>query len=517
MFRKTIYAALAALFLALGLSGCGGGTNSFTWRVDTLPSNLDPQLASAGSDVTACLNLYSGLFRLDANGDVQPDACESYEVSPNGLTYTFHLKSGLTYNGYRGAANSTPVTAQDFAFGLRRVFLPETGSPYTEALGGIAGSAQALQGDSSALGVKAADDNTLIITLSQKDDDFLRKLCLPGAMPCNQAFFESTGGAYALSSKMTMGNGPFYLYNWTESGLFLRRKASGSLVDAVRIVLQADETSTDKPLTAPQQVQNEKADAALYDGGEDTGLPSIRYAGTTWCLLFNTQNTLLSSRSLRQALAQTAYSADLEAAEGTQTATGLIPPAVTVGQKSYREQAGSALPASQSAQALYQTALSELGTSSVRGITVLLPENSPVADAFASLNQLWQSQLGLYCNVQQLPMEDLLTAQSKGDYAIMLLPLTADENTPHTLLRRFGSGELCEWTSAEFSARTAALSPVQAGYVRDCAALERELLAEAVAVPLFFQQSQLLISPSVQDLVFDPFAATVDLTWATKS
>lgn len=86
MFRKFLCSALAAMCLALGLSGCGGSANSFTWRVDTLPANLDPQLASESSDVTACLNLYSGLFRLDANGEVQPDACEDYEVSPNGLT-----------------------------------------------------------------------------------------------------------------------------------------------------------------------------------------------------------------------------------------------------------------------------------------------------------------------------------------------------------------------------------------------------------------------------------------------
>ena len=517
MIRKKICAALAALCLAASLSGCGGGTNSFTWRVESLPTNLDPQLASASSDVTACRNLYSGLFRLDANGEVQPDACESYEVSPDGLTYTFHIKSGLTYNGYRGAANTTPVTAQDFAFGLQRVFLPETSSPYAETFSSIAGSSEALHGNSAALGVKATDDQTLVITLSQKDPDFLRKLCLPGAMPCNQEFFESTGGAYALSSKMILGNGPFYLYNWTESGLFLRRKTSGDLVDAVRIVLENDEASTEKPLTAPQQVQNEKADAALYDSGEDTSLPSIRYAGTTWCLLFNTQNAMLSNRTLRQALAQTAYNADLPAAQGTQNASGLVPPAVTVGSQTYREQAGSALPATQSPAALCQTALAELGVSSVRGLTVLIPDTTPVADAFAALNQLWQSQLGLYFNVQQLPMEDLLKAQSSGDYAIMLMPLTATENAPHAFLRQFGSGQLCEWTSTEFQARTAALDPAKSGYLKECSLIERDLLNEAVVVPLFFQEQQLLLNPKVQNLVFDSFGPTIDLTWTTKS
>ena len=231
---------------------------------------------------------------------------------------------------------------------------------------------------------------------------------------------------------------------------------------------------------------DEKADAALYTGGEDTGLPSVRYTDTTWCLLFNTQNAMLSNLSLRQALAQAAYSADLPPAEGLETAGGLIPPAVTVGSQSYRDAVGSALPASQNAAALCQNALTELGVSSVRGLTVLLPEGCPAADAFASLNQLWQSQLGLYINVQQLPMEELLSAQSSGDYAIMLLPLSSAENAPHALLRQFGDGGLCRWVSAEFQARAAALSPAASGYAQDCAALERELLNEAVLAHQFF-------------------------------
>ena len=67
-------AALLAAALLLPLAGCarGSGVNSFTWFVEEIPANLDPQVAAAPEDVLACKNLYGGLVRLDADGVPQP-------------------------------------------------------------------------------------------------------------------------------------------------------------------------------------------------------------------------------------------------------------------------------------------------------------------------------------------------------------------------------------------------------------------------------------------------------------
>ncbi|EJW90255.1 ABC transporter, substrate-binding protein, partial [gut metagenome] len=82
--------------MILSLTGCGSPV-SFTWLVDQVPDNLDPQLTFRGSDLTAVYNLYSGLVRLDEEGIPQPECAESWEISPDGLTYTFHLKENLHY------------------------------------------------------------------------------------------------------------------------------------------------------------------------------------------------------------------------------------------------------------------------------------------------------------------------------------------------------------------------------------------------------------------------------------
>ena len=97
-FFRITAALLAAAFL-LALTGCGSSSSapSFTWFVDTIPANLDPQVASAAPDVIACENLYSGLVRNKADGEIVPDLSESWTVSSDGKTYTFQIKDGLTY------------------------------------------------------------------------------------------------------------------------------------------------------------------------------------------------------------------------------------------------------------------------------------------------------------------------------------------------------------------------------------------------------------------------------------
>ena len=140
--------------------------------------------------------------------------------------------------------------------------------------------------------------------LSSPDETFLSKLTLPGAMPCDEAFFDSTRGTYGLTSASTLSSGHFYLYNWTSSGLFLRRAASGSQIDSLRLV----ENTTSSGQSAEELINNEKCTAALDDSGTPTSLQSVSYSDTTWALLFNC-DSIFASTELRQALASAAASA----------------------------------------------------------------------------------------------------------------------------------------------------------------------------------------------------------------
>ena len=189
-FLRITAAVLAAAFL-FALTGCSGGSGaaSFTWFVDTIPANLDPQVVSAAPDVIACENLYGGLVRKNADGEIVPNLCESWTVSPDGRTYTFAIKDGLTYTAAKGTATDYSITAEDFVFAFRRIFQAQTGSPYAVEFSAIENSAAVLDGtaDPSTLGVSASGPLTLVFRLSEKDDNFLAKLTLPGAMQIGRA------------------------------------------------------------------------------------------------------------------------------------------------------------------------------------------------------------------------------------------------------------------------------------------------------------------------------------------
>ena len=140
--------------------------------------------------------------------------------------------------------------------------------------------------------------------LSTPDETFLSKLTLPGAMPCDEEFFNSTRGTYGLTSASTLSSGSFYLYNWTSGGLFLRRAASGEQIDSLRLV----ENTNNSGQSAEELIRNEKCTAALDDSGTPTSLQSVTYSDTTWSLLFNC-NSIFASTELRQGGALRRYTA----------------------------------------------------------------------------------------------------------------------------------------------------------------------------------------------------------------
>ena len=413
-------AALLAAFFVLSLTACGSGSNSFTWFVDSIPANLDPQVASSASDIIACENLYSGLVRRTPDGSLAPELCERWEVSADRLTYTFYLKDGLTYTASKGDPADYAITAEDFVFAFQRMFLPGTNSPYAVEFSALENSAAVLAGQkpASALGVTAAEPLKLVFRLSSPDETFLSKLTLPGAMPCDEAFFDSTRGTYGLTSASTLSSGHFYLYNWTSSGLFLRRAASGSQIDSLRLV----ENTTSSGQSAKELINNEKCTAALDDSGTPTSLQSVSYSDTTWALLFNC-DSIFASTELRQALGSAAASA-VEVPGGWlfAEAKGLIPDGLTVDGIDYRDAAGDLLPTIPDAKALYMQARQGMASSDFNGVTILLPQGSGLTETVEQINGAWQKDCSLFFSVEEVEPEEFQKRLENGSYTIAWPP-----------------------------------------------------------------------------------------------
>lgn len=517
-FLRITAAVLAAAFL-FALTGCSGGSGaaSFTWFVDTIPANLDPQVVSAAPDVIACENLYGGLVRKNADGEIVPNLCESWTVSPDGRTYTFAIKDGLTYTAAKGTATDYSITAEDFVFAFRRIFQAQTGSPYAVEFSAIENSAAVLDGtaDPSTLGVSASGPLTLVFRLSEKDDNFLAKLTLPGAMPCDEEFFNSTRGTYGLNASSTLSSGSFYIYNWTASGLFLRRAPSGNLIDSLRLVQNTNSAGQ----SAAELIANEKCSAAPDDTAAPTTLTSLSYSDTTWSLLFNC-SSVFASTELRQALASAARGA-AEVPDGGlyAAANGLVPGGLTVDGMNYRDTAGDVTPAAVDARALYLTARQTLTTSDFNKVSLMVPAGSGVTSAAEEINGVWQKEFSLFFSVEEVDEETFAKRLAEGDYTIALAPISAEGGSVYNMLNQFtaAGGGLTGYADSlyatQLQASAQATGSSRCRLLGDC---ERQLLSDAVAVPLFAQQKRLLIAPGIQNLIFDPFGPVLDLTYTTK-
>lgn len=517
--KKTLGRLAALVCIGLMLC-CGVGCRAsddtvFTAVIATLPQTLDPQLAQSDAECIIAANFFEGLFRKNAEGQPMPAACESYTVSADGLEWTFTLKEDLHYND----DNATPLTAEDYAFGLRRLFETGVNSPYTTVFLGLENAGKILDGTAevSALGVRATDERTLVIRLEAPDDAFLLKLCCAGAMPCNREFFESCEGTYGLDTNTTLANGRFRISLWSEeNGVTLRRiEPQKGLVNKVRLIFAAENS------TPAQRLAD-----GVTSGEFITGVPEDENVNTfcvqTQMLLFNCSDAQLCQPQLRAGLASLVYRSLPEtAAEGLSMAGGLVPDSVTLAGKSWREQVGSllnrALP--EDAAAAYRTGLEALGKNKLSGITVLVPDTEEWRTLYEEISLTWQKQLAAFFSVQYLPEDEIVTRVEKGDYQLAFLTRRASQDNVLAELTAYttaNSGNRVQFSDPVYDEMIAACrqagSPAEQKPLLEQA--ETYLLSQWCAVPIYTLTDHFACAAGFGGIIAYPFGPVLDFTEA---
>ncbi len=152
----------------------------------------------------------SSLFRY-YDGEVENDACETYDISDDGLIYTFHLREGLTYQ------DNTAVTANDFAYAMKKFIAADSGASNATNYFGIKGALAYNSGEGSEdeVGIKAIDEKTLEITLEAPNAAFVNVLTIYPVYPVTQEFVEKWGETYGTTPESTLCSGPYTLKEYT--------------------------------------------------------------------------------------------------------------------------------------------------------------------------------------------------------------------------------------------------------------------------------------------------------------
>ena len=177
--------------------------------VSDIPS-LDVSKATDAESFQTMNSTMEGLTRIDAEGKVQPGVAESWDVSEDGLTWTFKLRNNSTWS------NGTPVTAKDFEYSWKRTLTPETASEYGYIMADIVGSSidEIKANGVDGVGVKALDDYTLEVKLNRPVAYFAELMSFQVFFPQNQEFVESCGDSYGSAVDKQLYNGPFTLTTW---------------------------------------------------------------------------------------------------------------------------------------------------------------------------------------------------------------------------------------------------------------------------------------------------------------
>ena len=171
--------------------------DSFSMPYSSDPVTWDGLATSRAADNDAIINTYDGLMEYDVEGTLQPALAESYEVSDDGLTYTFHLRKDVKWTDSQGREVDT-VKADDFVAGLQHMCDAQGGLEYL-VQGVIKNVSQYISGeitDFDEVGVKAVDDYTVEYTLEEPCSYFETMLGYTIFMPMSRSYYQSQGGKF---------------------------------------------------------------------------------------------------------------------------------------------------------------------------------------------------------------------------------------------------------------------------------------------------------------------------------
>ncbi|MBS0376075.1 MAG: peptide ABC transporter substrate-binding protein [Proteobacteria bacterium] len=466
------------------------------------PDSLDPQLARTVSAATILRDAYEGLAALDRDGAPVPGAAEGWQLSADGRTVTFRLRAAARWS------NGEPLTAADFVAAWRRLVDPTTGSPYASVLAPVVGANEIIAGRArpEALGVAAPDPHTLEVRLLAPTPYF------PG-LAAHWSTFPTWHGAAPLPPGATVSNGPYVIGAWvvgshvaaTRNRRYWNDAATHvEAVDYLHVGDANDEYARyragalDVTYTLPQQplARLVAAHGAELHRGPQLG---VYYYG------FNLARApFREAPGLRQALAM---SVDRERLVEAVTGLGELPayawlPPGVANYGAQRFAWAAEPPAARLAEARRLYALAGYGAARPLRIELRYasgPTHERIAIAVASM---WHEALGVETQLVGEEFKSLLQTIGRGEATVFQASWIGDYNDAWTFAEVLGGGfglNLPRYRSAAYDGwlARAVAAPDLAARRAALESAERQLLADAPLVPLYFYVNKHLVAPRV--------------------
>ncbi|WKV09523.1 peptide ABC transporter substrate-binding protein [Thermoanaerobacterium sp. CMT5567-10] len=443
---------IVVLLLSILLTGCGKSdkkmsttnANSNVKQVLHLslpndPPMLDPQRATDMTSFEILNAVFEGLVRIDKDGKVEKGSglAKDWTISPDKLTYTFHLKDNIKWS------DGNPITAQDFEYSWKRALDPKTASEYAYILYPIKNAEKYNSGKASAddVGIKALDSKTLQVTLEKPTPYFLGLTSFITYLPVEKSFVEKVGDKLASSPDNMVFSGPFKLKEWNhEQNLTLVKNEN--YWDKNNVKLSEIDLDIVKDLnTLAQNYDTGKYDTISVTGDYiDKYKGQVKYApnGEVYFIALNNTSPIFKNANIRRAFSLAINRkelADNVLKDGSSPAYGIVPNGIPGEKDEYRKEVGDLFSEdTNKAKELLNEGMKELNITKLPKITLLASDSDSGKKLAQALQEFWKKNLGVDVEIQSMAFKVRLQRLKSKQYDMAIDDWIADYNDPMTFL-----------------------------------------------------------------------------------
>ena len=526
------------LLVTMIITGCGGsdsagGNSKLSVMLGSNVVSLDSANATDVASFEVIADCIDGLMQLDSDGKAIPAIAESYDVSADGKTYTFHLREAKWSNG-------DPVTAEDFVFAWRRHC--QKAEEYAYIMGNtvacVKNADAVIKGaDPKTLGVSAPDPKTFVVELDAPVPFFPSLMTFATFYPINEKFYNSLAeGSYGTSPETFLSNGAFMLSSYVPGAANVQLKKNDSYWNAAKVSIDGFQyqvvSSSDNALTSfkngtlnvvsisGNQVEHVQQDAELsknlqtFPSGELQYLsfnedPKNHHAGA----LSNVNLRLAISNAIDRESLVNNYVVNGAKATYTAVPVDFAPNAETgkffsEDQKKFSDVVSFNI---SKAQEFFAKAKSELGKDNFDLQLIYSNDGGTSTKIVQAIkSQVEENLPGVKINLQPMPKAEYFSNVTSNNYDLALVDWKPDYDDPMTFLTLWTTSgcEIAEhWSNAEYDKIIADCTTgnLAEDYEARWNALydaEKILLDNAVIAPLYTGSNTVLISPNITGIDF---------------
>ena len=515
---RRIISAMLIILWAVSFSYADDEEIIYNLGID--PQTIDPAVNYALDGAIVDANIFEGLLRTGFNNNPEPGCAESWDVSPDGLKWTFHLSDNLKWS------DGVPLTASHFRDGILRLVDPKTGSAYA-TLGFFIRNAESFyngKSQSTDVGLYAPDDRTLIIELEHVNPLMLYFMALPQFLPARMDIVNENPRGWSAKPETTITNGPFRIESW-------RHGPGGEIVivknphywdednveiDRVRMVLIGDGNTALASFKAGRVDFMTSVPALmiplLLKRGEAVAEPSY----TAAYIDFNVTRKPFDDVRVRRAFAlaiDRKIITDKILRGGDEPATGMICsniPGVNASED-FRTEGGALIPASANIEEARRL-MAEAGYPNGEGfpeVTYKYSSSSGRKILPEVFQGMWKTALGVKVNLANEEWKVFLTTKRNGNFDICVSAWAMDYPDASNLLDTMISNSpnnATRYSNPEFDSlmKKAEFEPDRAKRINYLHEAEKILADDMPMIPIYFASNVVMKSKRVKGIYLAP-------------